>query len=192
MAKIDLGIRIYPHGGGMIAVKKKICLIGSFGVGKTSLIERFVYNRYDEKYLTTIGVKISQKILAPIKDPHDGKMIQHTFLIWDIAGLEKFDSVVKNYFRGAAGALAVADLTRPETIEHLSEFCQRFKSESAHAVLIILGNKLDIFNEDKKTHSDLKTVADQYATECLLTSAKTGIHVNDAFSALSYKIGSIK
>ena len=102
-------------GGKMTAVKKKICLLGSFAVGKTSLIERFVYNRYDEKYLTTIGVKISQKVLAPIDDPQGGRMIQHTFLIWDIAGLEKFDKVVKNYFRGAAGALAVADLTRPES-----------------------------------------------------------------------------
>ena len=179
-------------GGKMTAVKKKICLIGSFAVSKTSLIERFVYNRYDEKYLTTIGVKISQKVLAPIEDPQSGKMIQHTFLIWDIAGLEKFGGVVKNYFRGAAGALAVADLTRPETIAHLSEFCQRFKTESPHAFLVILGNKLDIFNEDKKTLSDLNKVADRNATECLLTSAKTGKHVNEAFSTLSLKIGSIK
>ena len=176
----------------MAAVKKKICLIGSFAVGKTSLIERFVYNRYDDRYLTTIGVKISQKVLEPIVDPQGGKMIQHTFLIWDIAGLEKFDNVVKNYFRGAAGALAVADLTRPETIAHLSEFCERFKTENPQAFLVILGNKLDIFKENKKTLSDLQTVADQNASECLLTSAKTGKHVNKAFNTLSRKIGDIK
>ena len=176
----------------MLAVKKKICLIGSFAVGKTSLIDRFVYNRYEEKYLTTIGVKISQKILAPIEDPQSGRMIQHTFLIWDIAALEKFDAVVKNYFRGAAGAMAVADLTRPETIAHLNDFCERFKNESPDAVLVILGNKLDIFNEDKKTLSDLNKVAARNATECLLTSAKTGKQVNRAFSTLSLKIGSIK
>ena len=174
------------------SVKKKICLLGSFAVGKTSLVERFVHNRFDEKYLTTIGVKISQKALPPVQEPTSSKMIQHTFLIWDIAGLEKFDKVATNYFRGAAAALAVADLTRPETIAHLSEFCQRFKTESPHAFLVILGNKLDIFNEDKKTLSALTEVADRNATECLLTSAKTGKHVNEAFSNLSLKIGSIK
>ena len=100
----------------MASIKKKVCLLGSFAVGKTSLVERFVHNRFDEKYLTTIGVKISQKALPPIESKRDRQMIQHTFLIWDIAGLEKFDSVEMSYFRGAAGALVVADLTRPETI----------------------------------------------------------------------------
>ena len=110
------------------AVKKKVCLLGSFAVGKTSLSERFVYNRFDEKYLTTIGVKISQKILPPFQDPRSGQFIQHNFLIWDIAGLGKFGKVALNYFRGAAGALTVADLTRPETIGDLSEFCKKFRS----------------------------------------------------------------
>ena len=129
----------------MASVKKKICLLGSFAVGKTSLIERFVYDRFDEKYLTTIGVKISQKALPPIEEPNRSRMIQHTFLIWDIAGLEKFDNVVNNYFRGAAGALFVADLTRAETIEHLEHLYERFFAFNPDAVVIVLGNKLDIF-----------------------------------------------
>jgi small GTP-binding protein len=171
-------------------IKKKICLLGSFAVGKTSLIERFVYNRFDEKYLTTIGVKISQKVLPPVHDHHNGQMIQHTFLIWDIAGLEKFDRVATNYFRGAAGALAVADLTRPDTIGDLHAFCDKFLAVNPEAALIILGNKLDIFDEDQGAPAKLEKTAARYTTDFRLTSAKTGEHVEDAFFILSEKIGS--
>jgi GTPase SAR1 family protein len=162
--------------------------LGSFAVGKTSLIERFVYNRFDEKYLTTIGVKISQKVLPPVQDPQGGRLIQHTFLIWDIAALSKFDSVVLNYFRGAAGALAVADLTRPETIGDLSEFCEKFRSVCPASRFVIIGNKFDIFQQNEKTLLELKKTAAHYSTELLLTSAKTGEHVQNAFLILSQKM----
>ena len=173
----------------MATVKKKICLIGSFAVGKTSLIERFVYDRFGEKYLTTIGVKVSQKALPPVKNPRGGQIIQHTFLIWDIAGLEKFDSVVANYFRGAAGALLVADLTRPETIDHISRLYDRFSVISPDAVVIVLGNKLDLYKEENQTLSALKAKAEEFKTELTLTSAKTGEGVEQAFLGLSEKIG---
>ena len=117
-------------------------------------------------------------------------MIQHTFLIWDIAGLEKFDSVVMNYFRGAAGALVVADLTRPETIDDMNELCDRFKTISPDARLLMLGNKLDIFKEHKKTLSAIKATAAEYETDLNLTSARTGEQVEAAFMSLSQKIGS--
>jgi small GTP-binding protein len=176
-------------GGDMASIKKKICLIGSFAVGKTSLIQRYVYDRFDEKYLTTIGVKVSQKALPPIKGPNGGQMIQHTFLIWDIAGLEKFDRVVTNYFRGASGALIVADLTRPETVEDIGELYDRFCAISPGAAVIVLGNKLDMFKEDKPTLSALKAKAGEFKTEMMLTSAKTGEGVEQAFMGLSQKIG---
>ena len=172
------------------AIKKKICLLGSFAVGKTSLVERFVYDRFDEKYLTTIGVKISQKVLPPIQDSASGRLCQHNFLIWDIAGLEKFDRVAVNYFRGASGALAVADLTRPETIGDLVKFCKKFLSASPQATLVVLGNKKDIFHQDEPTLAELKRLADGYSTDLLLTSAKTGEQVENAFEILSGKIGS--
>jgi small GTP-binding protein len=170
-------------------LKKKICLLGSFAVGKTSLIERFVHNRFDEKYLTTIGVKVSQKILPPLEHPVKGQLVQYTFLIWDIARMEKLDNVVTNYYRGAAGALAVADLTRDETIPHLGDICTAFRSVNPRAELLILGNKLDIFQHEKKTNALLKTTASGFSTEYLLTSAKTGERVEEAFLMLARKIG---
>lgn len=172
------------------ALKKKICLLGSFAVGKTSLVERFVYDRFDEKYLTTIGVKISQKMLPPVRDTRSGQLCQHKFLIWDIAGLEKFDRVAVNYFRGASGALAVADLTRPDTIEDLEKFCKKFLSASPQATLVVLGNKKDIFQQNEPTLAELQNLADGYSADLLLTSAKTGEQVENAFMILSNKIGS--
>ena len=171
-------------------IKKKICLLGSFAVGKTSLIERFVYSRFDEKYLTTIGVKISQKILPPFKPPRNNQFIQYNFLIWDIASMEKFDNVAMNYYRGASGALAVIDLTRLETIPEVEIICDKFLSVNHKAQLLVIGNKLDIFQNNDKMINSVKDAASNFSTEYLLTSAKTGASVEEAFLKLAKKIGS--
>ena len=172
----------------MVPIKKKICLLGSFAVGKTSLVERFVHGRFDEKYLTTIGVKISQKLLAPIHPPNSSKMIQHHFLIWDIASFEKFNAVTLNYFRGAAGALAVADLTRPETLSDIRHLCDQFLSVNSEAKLVFVGNKIDIFQGDETILNELGETARSYATHHLTTSAKTAEKVENAFMDLSKSI----
>lgn len=169
-------------------IKKKICLLGSFAVGKTSLVERFVHNRFDEKYLTTIGVKISQKLLPPSAATTSGSSIQHTFLIWDIAGHEKFDSVNTQYFRGAAGALAVADLTRPDTISDLFGVCQKFQRINPQAFFQIIGNKADLFDDDPSVGSELQKVAATYTGQVSITSAKTGENVEKAFLSLSHRM----
>lgn len=169
-------------------IKKKICLLGSFAVGKTSLVERFVHNRFDERYLTTIGVKISQKLLPPSAEIASGSLIQHTFLIWDIAGLEKFDSVNMHYFRGAAGALAVADLTRPDTISDLYGLCQKFQQVNPQALFQVIGNKADLFEDDSKVGSELLKVATTYSGQVSITSAKTGENVEKAFLSLSHRM----
>jgi len=117
-------------------------------------------------------------------------MLQHNFLIWDIAALDKFDRVAMNYFRGASGVLAVADLTRPETIADLETFCKKFRTASPQATLVVLGNKKDIFRQDEPTLAELQKMADEYSTDLILTSAKTGEKVENAFLILSKKIGS--
>ena len=170
------------------AIKKKVCLLGSFAVGKTSLVERFVNDRYDEKYLTTIGIKISEKLLPPCRDDRTGSTIQHTFLIWDIAGLEKFDKVSTHYFRGAAGALAVADLTRSDTISDLYSLCEKFKHINPQAQLQIIGNKIDLFDDKQTVGSELMEVAAAYSSQATITSAKTGENVQKAFVRLSQRM----
>lgn len=169
-------------------LKKKICLLGSFGVGKTSLVERFVYNRFDEKYLSTLGVRVSQKRLPSIEHPQGKGFLQYTFLIWDIAGMDKFDAMVENYYRGAAGALAVMDLTRPETAANLELICRNFLSVAGSAKLIVLGNKVDLLRRDDTENPELTDLAQTFSTDYLLTSAKTGENVETAFLNLARKL----
>ena len=100
----------------MTVIQKKICLLGDFGVGKTSLIRQFVEDRFDDRYLTTIGVKISRKTIARSY----GSM---SMLIWDLAGSTGFNSISNSsYMQGTAGAVIVCDITRRETLAIFSEY----------------------------------------------------------------------
>lgn len=172
----------------MTVIKQKICLLGSFGVGKTSLMERYVNDRFDEKYLSTVGVSVSQKLMPPVPDGKGNGSIQFLFLIWDIAGLEKFDPMVMNYFRGASGALAVADLTRTETIDNLGPIVEKFVSVNPQAGLVAVGNKLDLVEETATAPAELERLAARYASDTVLTSAKTGAGVETAFVTLARSI----
>jgi len=167
-------------------LSRKICLLGAFAVGKTSLVERFVYNRFSETYLTTLGVRVSQKLLPPVTG-NDGSTVQYNLIIWDIAGMEKFDRVVMNYFRGAAGALAVVDVTRPETVDMLMEIVQRFRSVSPKAELLFLGNKIDLPASENALQL-LKKMAREYQSSHLTTSARTGENVEKAFLQLAGRL----
>lgn len=169
----------------ILALKKKICLLGPFAVGKTSLVEQFVHSRFDDKYLTTVGVKISQKLLAPFEVEGTGQMVQSTLLIWDIAGMERFDPMVANYYRGAAGAIAVADLTRPETVPLLETICEKFKSVNPTARMLLVGNKQDLFKGTGEPLGALQKLAAALQATYMLTSAKTGEQVEAAFNTLA-------
>ena len=169
-------------------VKRKICLLGAFGVGKTSLVQRFVNDRFSEKYLTTVGLTVSQKMMPPFRHEPDGKTGQHMFLIWDIAGIEKYDSVVLNYFRGASGALAVGDVTRPETADALATILERFFSVCPKAVVVTIANKVDLLLNPSDSCAHYEQLTARVGSELILTSAKTGERVEDAFCLLSQRI----
>ena len=168
--------------------KKKICLLGAFGWVKTSLIQRFVYERFDEKYLTTLGVNISQKIMPPIRPGNGQGLIQYTFLIWDIAGVEKFTPMNKTYYSGASAGIAVADLSRPDTMNQLEGILAKFSEAAPEAPVIILGNKLDLVEFTAEVKDQLKTVANNLNHEHIFTSAKTGYGVENAFIKIAQKL----
>ncbi len=169
----------------MSLINKKICLIGQFAVGKTSLVERFVYNRFGDHYLTTVGVKVSLKLLPPIT--RGAEVRQYQLAIWDIAGIEALDAMTTTYFQGASGALVVGDLTRQATIEALPDLITRFREVNPDAALVILGNKQDLtYPEDAPAR--LETIAHQWDAPLLLTSAKTGFQVETAFLKLAEQL----
>ena len=165
----------------MHTVQKKVCLLGDFAVGKTSLIRRFVEGRFDDKYLSTIGVKISRKTLE--REDH-----RLNLLIWDLAGGDDFSKASANYLRGAAGALLVCDLTRATTLVTLTDYAQQLRAMDETAVLILVGNKADLLDERQISDEALATVAETFAAPYLLTSALTGHHVEDAFYHLAEAI----
>lgn len=165
----------------MHSVQKKICLLGDFAVGKTSLIRRFVEGRFDDRYLSTIGVKISRKTLT-----RDDYLLN--LLIWDLAGGDDFSKASASYLRGAAGALLVCDLTRAATLDTLTDYAQQLRELDETAVLVLVGNKADLHDERQISDDALAAAAETFAAPYLLTSALTGHHVEDAFHHLAEAI----
>lgn len=158
--------------------QKKICLLGDFSVGKTSLIRRFVEERFDETYLSTIGVHMSRKRLERTDHFLD-------FFIWDLIGGEDFEKIGRNYLLGAAGALIVCDLTRPDTVPKLAYYAEQLRAVNETAVLIFIGNKVDLTDERAVSDDDLRQALAGLTDSYLLTSAKTGENVNEAFCQLA-------
>lgn len=162
-------------------IKKKICLLGSFGVGKTSLVRRFVYNLFDDQYLSTIGVKVSQKLLPKNKETD----IQFNFLIWDLQGFEQSSAITKNYYTGAAAAIVVADLTRRETIDIIPQNIVPFKKVNPDAILFIAGNKNDLVRNESPAKNTLIKMAKEEDIPYCFTSALNGENVENCFITLS-------
>jgi small GTP-binding protein len=168
-------------------LSKKICLLGDIAVGKTSLVRRFVYDLFDDKYLSTIGVKVSHKeIVVPAKQG----AVDLTLMIWDLAGSEEFDRMQASYLRGASGAILVCDLTRPFTLDSFSDYVADLKTVSAGAHLIAAANKRDLIDqqppgaEGHLTPQALEAASIRLAVPYYVTSAKSGQHVEDLFRHL--------
>ncbi|MBN1350808.1 GTP-binding protein [candidate division KSB1 bacterium] len=166
-------------------ISKKICMLGSFGVGKTSLVRRFVYNTFEEKYLSTIGVQISKKIITSVAKKSPIHSEQLNLILWDLAHVEKFDSVIKSYFRGSHGALIVFDLTRAQTLRIADVFLKPYLEMNPESKLVFVGNKIDQVDQAAIDVDQFLHLSDMYATSHFFTSAKTGENVEDAFSELA-------
>lgn len=169
----------------MSVISKKICLLGDFAVGKTSLIRRFIEGKFNDQYLTTVGVKISRKSLK--LDPLDQKI---NFILWDIEGQTKFQSIAPSYLQGATGVIIVGDLTRPETLSNLQKHLDLFLRINPQGIAIIALNKTDLVDSEK-----LNKLLEQYSfrqnTKVLAsygTSAKSGLYVNQMFQQLAQSI----
>ena len=162
-----------------IILKKKICLLGSFAVGKTSLVRRFVDNSFDEKYLSTVGVTISRKEVQ-VKQNTAVNMV-----IWDLAGADKFNGKHTSYLQGAAGAFLVCDLSRKETFSYIKKYQERIESISPNIKLIIIGNKVDLIASPQNAERELAQLADEINASYFLTSAKEGTNVEGGFHTLA-------
>lgn len=162
-------------------LQKKICLLGAFGVGKTSLTRRFVDSIFSDTYLTTVGVKIDKREV----DTDSGEKV--SLIIWDIAGEDEVSAVRTSYLRGAAGYLLVIDMTRAQTLEVAHSIQQRVNTEIGKIPFLCLLNKIDLEAERDVAESNLQSLRDA-GWIMLRTSAKTGEGVESAFTELAQRI----
>ncbi len=161
-------------------IQKKICLLGASGVGKTSLVRRFVESLFDEKYLTTIGVKVDKKAVT------FGDQAL-TLMLWDIAGAEEHFSVPSSYVRGAAGYLLVVDATRPETIATAHDLAEQVARDIGALPSVLVVNKMDLVEARKISPGDA-ALGVLGAKAIQPASAKTGEGVEEAFLRLAATI----
>ncbi|MFB2921472.1 MULTISPECIES: Rab family GTPase [Aerosakkonema] len=172
----------------MSTISKKICLVGDFGVGKTSLIRRFVERQFSDQYLSTVGVKISRKTVE-LEGVKEQEKLNLQMMIWDLEGHTKFKAIAPSYLQGASGAIIVADVTRQETLERMIEHMNLFFSINPKGFIIAALNKSDMFEEEK-----IEKLLDNYQFEeprvlaTHSTSAKTGKDVDLIFHKLAYKM----
>jgi len=160
-------------------LQKKICLLGAFGVGKTSLTQRYVSSIFSDKYLTTVGVKIDKKTLDVGATPV-------SLVIWDIAGEDAVSAVRTSYLRGAAGYLLVIDVTRAQTLEVARAIQARVATEIGDIPFLCLLNKIDV--EDWDIPGARIEELQQSGWTVERTSAKTGAGVEEAFAELAKRI----
>ncbi|WP_299063323.1 Rab family GTPase [uncultured Polaribacter sp.] len=155
-------------------IAKKVLLVGNFGVGKTSLIRRFVLNEFSEDYISTIGVRVSKKVVT-----YKNEAIK--LMIWDVAGTNADEKIPKAYFLGASAAMFVFDVSREETYVTLEDNLKMVKELSGLEKITIVGNKKDLLSKE-----ELEVVVDKVSLQIdLLTSAKEDENVEDAFMELT-------
>ena len=166
-------------------MKTKICLVGEAAVGKTSLIRRFVQDEFDDRYITTLGAKVSKREM--VFDLPDRKQIQMDITVWDIMGEKGFRDLLKDaFFHGAKGVLAVADLTRYSTLKELDDWIQGVFKVVGEIPVVYAINKIDLKDEVMILYGDKEISEASRAFEApyFYASAKTGENVDLVFRRL--------
>lgn len=159
-------------------LQKKICMLGAFAVGKTSLVSRFVHSLFSERYLTTVGVKIDKKTVTV--DQRDLALI-----VWDIHGEDDLQEVRPSYLRGMHGYLLISDGTRPSTLDTAFQLHARAMSEVGPVPSVFVVNKCDLLTQDAVGEL---LAGRQFPMPTFATSALTGTEVEAAFLALAREL----
>ncbi|WP_022666286.1 Rab family GTPase [Desulfospira joergensenii] len=161
-------------------IKKKICMMGAFAVGKTSLVQQYVHSIFSDKYHTTIGVKIEKTRVDLDHSPVD-------LIIWDLHGEDDFQHVRLSYLKGSSGLIFVADGTRKTTLSTALNLKQIADNTMGTLPFILVVNKVDLKEDWEIDPEDLNEI-DKKGIHVILTSAKTGEDVDQAFELLTRKM----
>jgi len=158
----------------------KVVLLGDGGVGKTSLVKQFVHQKFDEKYMKTLGTNIYKKNIS-MKEY--GRDVPITLQVWDVMGQSTFPQVIKTSLRGTNGVIFMSDLTNKESLTNLEDWIDMVFENTDDVSFLFVGNKSDMDNIEFGFNA-IKSVADSFFSPYYITSAKTGDQVDDAFKML--------
>jgi small GTP-binding protein len=162
-------------------INKKICMLGASGVGKTSLVQRFVRSIYSAKYHMTVGVKIDKKEVTVAGE-------DVTLMLWDLQGEDETFKVRPSFLRGASGYFLVIDLTRHETLINAFAIQKMIETElDVKLPFIALFNKSDLVEEIQISPDEISQLAEQ-GWNIVQTSAKSGEMVEESFIDLAKKV----
>lgn len=165
-------------------IQKKVCMIGASGVGKTSLVAKFVHSMFSDKYLTTVGVKIDKKTVSV-----DGDEVM--LMIWDLAGDDDYQRLQTSYLRGTSGYLLVADGTRKVTLDQVIEIQSRVAATLGTAPFLLALNKADLVPQWEIGDAAMADLATR-GWPTFKTSAKEGAGVEEAFVELARRMTQAK
>lgn len=170
-----------------LRMKAKVALVGDSGVGKTSLIRRFVLDEYDDKYIHTVGTKVT-KIKLTVPQGVDTE-IEVDLSIFDIMGQKGFRDMVKDtFFHDVQGLFAVCDITNRQSLEDLQDWIATGLESGGDAPVYILVNKKDLVDRAQYGEQAISKIAEPWEATIVMTSAKTGENVESAFNAIAVEI----
>lgn len=170
-------------------IKRKVLLLGDGAVGKTSLIRKFVLDRFDDKYIATIGTKVTKKELE-LDDK--GETIYLTLMIWDVLGQRGYTKIQTASFLGAQGVIFVCDFTKKDTLRSLEEYWLPSVSNNLKEFqMVFVANKSDLAGAAQFSYEDLQNMASKYNTVAFSCSAKTGENVEGLFLTLGSMVTNI-
>ena len=161
-------------------IQKKVCMLGGFAVGKTSLVARFVHSRFSEKYLTSIGVKVERK-------PVQVGSQEAVLMLWDIYGEDDFQKIRTSYLKGSHGFLLVVDGTRRATLEVALKLRQSAEEAAGPVPFILVLNKSDLEANWELDEVEVKALEAE-GWPIVRTSAKSGIGVEETFLELARRM----
>ncbi len=168
-------------------ITKKIVLLGDPAVGKTSLIRRFVYDIFDDKYITTLGMKVTKKQMR-LKHPKDKSDIEMTLMIWDLMGQKEYQFLHKSTYKGTDGAIIVCDTTRRSSLDNIPEWITNLFNITGNVPVILIGNKNDLLGQLEFNYEELSSMAKVCQGSAFMTSAKTGENVETVFLTIGTAI----
>ncbi len=159
-------------------IQKKLCMLGSFAVGKTSLVARFVTQMFSDRYLTTVGVRIDKKELTVGEQPVK-------LMLWDLHGEDEFQRLQLSYLRGSSAYILVVDGTRRQTLDEADGLYQRVREHLGALPFVLALNKADLSDRWEIDRAAVAEVWQPRGAMLVETSAKTGVGVEEMFLRLS-------